>query len=155
MTALIGKEARLSAGAQGLASEKRGFAPDCIRIAVLCAARFGTRPSDCLIGIPGLRLLLAPMEGLLDDVLRAVLTATGGYDYAVTEFARVSGTLLPERFFRRLSPELQQGSRTVGGTPVRVQLLGSDPACMGRMPRGSRHWRRRASTSTSAVRHRR
>lgn len=71
------------------------------------------------------------MEGLLDDVLRAVLTATGGYDYAVTEFARVSGTLLPERFFRRLSPELQQGSRTVGGTPVRVQLLGSDPACMG------------------------
>lgn len=71
------------------------------------------------------------MEGLLDDVLRAALTASGGYDYAVTEFARVSGTLLPERFFRRLSPELQCGSRTVGGTPVRVQLLGSDPVCMG------------------------
>ncbi len=75
-------------------------------------------------------LLLAPMEGLLDDVLRAVITPCGGYDYAVTEFARVSGTLLPERFFRRIAPELDNGSRTAGGTPVRVQLLGSDPACM-------------------------
>jgi len=71
------------------------------------------------------------MEGLLDDVLRAALTVSGGYDYAVTEFARVSGTLLPERFFRRISPELNHGSRTQGGTPVRVQLLGSDPVCMG------------------------
>ncbi|ATE62514.1 dihydrouridine synthase [Thauera sinica] len=70
------------------------------------------------------------MEGLLDDVLRAVITPCGGYDYAVTEFARVSGTLLPERFFRRIAPELANGSRTAGGTPVRVQLLGSDPACM-------------------------
>lgn len=76
-------------------------------------------------------LLLAPMEGLLDDVLRATLTRVGGYDYAVTEFARVSGTLLPDRFFRRIAPELDNGSRTVAGTPVRVQLLGSDPACMG------------------------
>lgn len=77
-----------------------------------------------------MHLLLAPMEGLLDDVLRAVITPCGGYDYAVTEFARVSGTLLPERFFRRIAPELSSGSRTAGGTPVRVQLLGSDPACM-------------------------
>ncbi|MBN8442608.1 MAG: tRNA-dihydrouridine synthase [Thauera sp.] len=77
-----------------------------------------------------MRLLLAPMEGLLDDVLRAVVTPRGGYDYAVTEFARVSGTLLPERFFRRLAPELDSAGRTTGGTPVRVQLLGSDPSCM-------------------------
>ena len=78
-----------------------------------------------------MRLLLAPMEGLLDEVLRAVLTHSGGYDYAVTEFARVSGTVLPARFFRRLAPELNTASRTLGGTPVHVQLLGSDPACMG------------------------
>lgn len=77
-----------------------------------------------------MHLLLAPMEGLLDDVLRAVVTPCGGYDYAVTEFARVSGTLLPERFFRRIAPELDSDGRTVGGTPVRVQLLGSDPSCM-------------------------
>ncbi len=83
-----------------------------------------------MIGRPGLRLLLAPMEGLLDDPLRAVLTACGGYDYAVTEFARVSGTLLPDRFFCRIAPELLSASRTTAGTPVRVQLLGADPACM-------------------------
>ncbi|MHB1373476.1 MAG: tRNA dihydrouridine synthase [Thauera sp.] len=77
-----------------------------------------------------MRLLLAPMEGLLDDVLRATITRTGGYDYAVSEFARVSGTLLPDRFFRRIAPELDHASHTPAGTSVRVQLLGSDPACM-------------------------
>lgn len=77
-----------------------------------------------------MRLLLAPMEGLADDALRDVLTRVGGYDWAVTEFARVSGTLLPARYFRRISPELGRGSRTAAGTPVRVQLLGSDPACL-------------------------
>ena len=77
------------------------------------------------------RLLLAPLEGLADDVLREVLTRIEGYDYAVTEFVRVSGTVLPERVFTRVSPELKAGSRTSSGTPVRVQLLGSDPPCMG------------------------
>ncbi|AVR88385.1 tRNA dihydrouridine synthase [Thauera aromatica] len=78
-----------------------------------------------------MRLLLAPMEGLLDEVLRAMVTRLARYDYAVTEFARVSGTLLPDRFFRRIAPELDHASRTAAGTPVRVQILGSDPACMG------------------------
>ncbi|MBR0564617.1 tRNA-dihydrouridine synthase [Azoarcus sp. L1K30] len=77
-----------------------------------------------------MRLLLAPMEGLLDDVLRAVLSRIGGYDCAVSEFARVSGSVLPHRCFRRIVPELDHGSRAVGGMPVRVQLLGSDPAAM-------------------------
>jgi tRNA-dihydrouridine synthase C len=77
-----------------------------------------------------MRLFLAPMEGLADDLLRDVLTRLGGYAWAVTEFARVSGTLLPARYFQRISPELAQGGRTPAGTPVRVQLLGSDPACL-------------------------
>jgi len=76
------------------------------------------------------RLILAPMEGLADDVLREVLTRVGGYDHAVTEFVRVSGSLLPARAFTRLSPELLNGGRTGAGTPVVVQLLGSDPAYM-------------------------
>lgn len=70
------------------------------------------------------------MEGLADSVLRDVLTRIGGYDGAVTEFVRVSGNLLPQRTFFRLCPELANGSRTHAGTPVVVQLLGSDPACM-------------------------
>jgi tRNA-dihydrouridine synthase C len=76
------------------------------------------------------KLVLAPMEGLADDVLRAVLTSAGGYDWCVTEFVRVTTTVLPHSCFTRLSPELKTGSRTAGGTPVRVQLLGSDPAVL-------------------------
>lgn len=73
------------------------------------------------------RLILAPMEGLADAVLRDVLTRVGGYDWCVTEFIRVTDTLLPEKMFVRTSPELTTGSMTQAGTPVRVQLLGSDP----------------------------
>lgn len=76
------------------------------------------------------RLLLAPMEGLADSLLRELLTRVGGYDGAVTEFVRVSRTLLPLRTFRRICPELGNGSRTSAGTPVFVQLLGSHPECM-------------------------
>lgn len=70
------------------------------------------------------------MEGLADCVLRDVLTRLGGYDGAVSEFVRVSGTALPERTFRRISPELSRGGRTLAGTPVAVQLLGSDAESM-------------------------
>lgn len=73
------------------------------------------------------RLILAPMEGLADDVLRDVLTRAGGYDWCVTEFVRVSATLLPHSAFTRISPELLNSSRTRAGTPVRIQFLGSDP----------------------------
>ncbi|HEY8908553.1 MAG TPA: tRNA-dihydrouridine synthase [Rhodoferax sp.] len=75
-------------------------------------------------------LLLAPMEGLLDFVLRDILTRVGGVERCVSEFIRITDTLLPERVFARLVPELQQGSRTAAGVPVRPQLLGSDPAGM-------------------------
>lgn len=75
-------------------------------------------------------LLLAPMEGLLDYVLRDVLTRVGGVDRCVSEFIRVTGTLLPERVFYRYMPELHNGGRTLAGVPVRGQLLGSDPVSM-------------------------
>lgn len=67
------------------------------------------------------------MEGLADDILRDILTRAGGYDWCVTEFIRVSSTVLPHSVFRRVSPELENGSRTRAGTPVRLQFLGSDP----------------------------
>lgn len=75
-------------------------------------------------------LLLAPMEGLLDFVLRDILTRVGGVDRCVCEFIRVTGTLLPDKVFYRYLPELHHGGRTLAGTPVRAQLLGSDPASM-------------------------
>jgi len=76
------------------------------------------------------RILLAPMEGLLDHHLRDTLTQVGGVDRCVSEFIRVTDQLLPPRVYRRLMPELLNGSRTRAGTPVRAQLLGSDPVCL-------------------------
>lgn len=75
-------------------------------------------------------IILAPMEGLLDCVLRDVLTRVGGIDRCVSEFIRVTNTLLPERTFLRVVPELSHGGRTPAGVPVRPQLLGSDPDCL-------------------------
>jgi tRNA-dihydrouridine synthase C len=77
-----------------------------------------------------MQLALAPMEGLVDPILRDILTDVGGVDWCVTEFVRVTDTLLPARCFHSLAPELRHGARTRAGTPVRVQLLGSDPACL-------------------------
>lgn len=75
-------------------------------------------------------ILLAPMEGLLDFVLRDILTRVGGVDRCVSEFIRVTNTLLPDRVFTRVVPELLTGGRTFAGVPVRPQLLGSDPHCL-------------------------
>ncbi len=75
-------------------------------------------------------IILAPMEGLLDFVLRDILTRVGGIDRCVSEFIRVTNTVLPDRAFIRVMPELMNGGRTLAGVPVRAQLLGSDPACL-------------------------
>ena len=83
-----------------------------------------------MIAAPGLRILLAPMEGLLDHSLRDVITRVGGIDHCVSEFIRITDQLLPERVFTRIVPELLNGGCTDAGTPVRAQLLGSDPACL-------------------------
>lgn len=67
------------------------------------------------------------MEGLADAVMRDVLTRCGAYDFCVTEFVRVTDSLLPDRIFKKAGPELDHDSCTASGIPVRVQLLGSDP----------------------------
>jgi len=77
-----------------------------------------------------LRLILAPMEGLADAPLRDVLTRIGGIDLCVAEFVRVTDHLVPRQKFLRTVPELDNGGRTPNGTPVRVQLLGHDVACL-------------------------
>ena len=70
------------------------------------------------------------MEGLLDAVLRDILTRVGGVDRCVSEFIRITHTLLPEHVYLRIIPELANGGRTPSGVPVRAQLLGSDPVSM-------------------------
>src|SRR5437868_5185235 len=76
------------------------------------------------------RLFLAPMEGLADYVLRDVLTGIGGFDGCVSEFVRVTGSLLPSRVYEREAPEVLDGAHAPSGTPMVIQLLGSDPEWM-------------------------
>jgi len=75
-----------------------------------------------------MKLILAPMEGLLDAYLREIITTIGGYDWCVSEFIRVTDRLLPSRVFYRAVPELRNGGLTTAGVPVYVQLMGSQPA---------------------------
>lgn len=77
-----------------------------------------------------MRLMLAPMEGVIDHTMRELLTSLGGLDRCVTEFLRVNDRLLPPRVFRRLCPELDHGGRTAHGVPVYLQLLGGQPGPM-------------------------
>ncbi|MFK8046904.1 MAG: tRNA dihydrouridine synthase [Halioglobus sp.] len=77
-----------------------------------------------------MRLILAPMEGVIDHTMRQLLTQMGGIDRCVTEFVRVSERLLPAKVFHRLCPELRNGGKTASGVPVYVQLLGGKPALM-------------------------
>ncbi|MBO9666627.1 MAG: tRNA-dihydrouridine synthase family protein [Bdellovibrio sp.] len=79
-----------------------------------------------------MKLFLAPMEGVVDWVMRDTLTAIGGVDQCVTEFLRVTDRLHPESVFYKNCPELRTGSRTRSGTPVFVQLLGgqAEPLAM-------------------------
>jgi len=78
------------------------------------------------------RLLLAPMEGVADFVMRDTLTRAGGYDGCVSEFVRVTGSVLPPRTYERETPEIGNGGYTASGTPMVIQLLGSDPEWLAR-----------------------
>lgn len=74
-----------------------------------------------------MKLYLAPMEGVVDWVMRDVLTEIGGIDHCVTEFLRVTDRLLPDHIFYKNCPELNTQAKTRANTPVYIQLLGSDP----------------------------
>lgn len=72
-------------------------------------------------------LVLAPMDGVTDHLMRELLTARMPLSYCVTEFIRVSGNVPTPKAFIRDVPELASGCATCAGAPVQVQLLGGDP----------------------------
>ena len=79
--------------------------------------------------------LLAPMEGLTDPLMRQILTQIAHdlgrpYDWSVSEFIRITQHLLPAHVFYKYVPELHHEAKTVSGTPIHVQLLGSDAQLM-------------------------
>ncbi len=75
------------------------------------------------------------MEGVIDPHMRYLLDQLGGIDLCVTEFIRVSKTVLPNHVFLSACPELTPlaersacGASKYGAcSTTRVQLLGSDP----------------------------
>ena len=75
--------------------------------------------------------MLAPMEGVVDAMMRDRLTEIGGIDLCVTVFIRVTDRLLPDHEFFKDAPELLTGARTRSGVPVLVQLLGGKPGPLG------------------------
>ena len=74
-----------------------------------------------------MKLVLAPMEGLTDPIMRDVLTSVGSFDWCVTEFIRVTDSILPDHIYHTYCPELLNGGKTAAGTPVHVQFLGNNP----------------------------
>lgn len=72
------------------------------------------------------RLVLAPMQGLCDDVMRDLLTRIGGFDECVSEFVRITHTVHSRQTWLKYVPEIANGNRTYAGVPCTVQLLGSD-----------------------------
>ncbi|MEJ6069397.1 tRNA-dihydrouridine synthase family protein, partial [Psychrobacter sp. 16-Bac2893] len=79
--------------------------------------------------------LLAPMEGLTDPLMRQILTQIASdlgrpYDWSVSEFIRVTQHVLPAHVFYRYVPELRHDAKTACGTPIHIQLLGSEAQLM-------------------------
>ncbi|AVH50725.1 tRNA-dihydrouridine synthase C [Acinetobacter sp. SWBY1] len=67
------------------------------------------------------------MEGLTDPIMRDVITSVGSFDWCVTEFIRVTDSILPDHIYHTYCPELLTNGKTAAGTPVHVQFLGNNP----------------------------
>lgn len=75
-------------------------------------------------------IMLAPMEGVIDHTMREMFSAIGGIDRCVTEFVRITRTVLPPKVFTHYYPEIHHNCQTTNHTPVYLQLLGDNPEAM-------------------------
>jgi tRNA-dihydrouridine synthase C len=80
-------------------------------------------------------LVLAPMEGVTDAVMRAFMTERGGFTFCVSEFLRISQTVLPPKVYFEHVPEYSSSCRTPSGVPVQIQLLGGNEEVMAESAR--------------------
>ncbi len=76
------------------------------------------------LGTPA--LILAPMEGVTDAPMRALMSERGGFTFLVSEFMRISDSLPGARAFYDHMPELHHQALTPSGMPIQLQLLGGD-----------------------------
>lgn len=76
------------------------------------------------------KVYLAPMEGVVDPLMRELLTSINHYDLCVTEFLRVVDCKIPKHIYFKVAPELHNKGYTKSDTPIRMQLLGQRPEWM-------------------------
>lgn len=86
-------------------------------------------------GVPA--LVLAPMEGVTDVAMRALLSELGGFTFCVAEFLRISQAVPGMRAFHKHVPELLNEGRTPSGLPVQVQILGGDAGKLAQAARAA------------------
>lgn len=78
-------------------------------------------------------LVLAPMEGVMDAPMRALIADIGGFDYAVSEFVRVGQDVITAKEILQEIPDLNGPVfKSAGGAPLplQLQLLGDSPERM-------------------------
>ena len=73
-------------------------------------------------------LILAPMEGVTDAPMRAIMAERGGFSFCVSEFFRISQDVPYARTIAQHVPELRNDSRTPSGVPIQIQFLGGNAA---------------------------
>ncbi|MGN7062080.1 tRNA dihydrouridine synthase, partial [Neisseria sp. P0001.S006] len=64
-----------------------------------------------------MKLILAPMQGLVYDVMRDLLTRIGGFDECVSEFVRIPHTVHSRATCLKYVPEISLANRRPAGTP--------------------------------------
>ena len=72
-------------------------------------------------------LVIAPMEGITDAPMRALLSERGGFTHCVSEFFRISQDIPPARALIEHVPEFRTACKTASGLPVQIQFLGGNP----------------------------
>lgn len=72
-------------------------------------------------------LVLAPMEGVMDAPMRALIADLGGFDYGVSEFVRVGQAVVTGQQILRDIPDLNGPIFGRASLPLQLQLLGDSP----------------------------
>jgi tRNA-dihydrouridine synthase C len=75
-------------------------------------------------------LVLAPMQGVMDAPMRALIADLGGFDYAVSEFVRVGQKVITVQEILREIPDLNGPVLRSAKLPLQLQILGDSPELM-------------------------
>ena len=75
-------------------------------------------------------IVLAPMEGVMDAPMRALIADLGGFDFGVSEFVRVGQGVVSAQQILQEIPDLNGPVFGRAVLPLQLQLLGDSPELM-------------------------